>query len=32
MVSAALANPFRRNNCRIAEEDDLRAILSAVMS
>jgi alcohol dehydrogenase class IV len=30
MVSAALANPFRRNSCRIAEEDDLRAILSAV--
>jgi alcohol dehydrogenase class IV len=32
MVSAALANPFRRNNCRIAEEDDLRAILSDVVS
>jgi alcohol dehydrogenase class IV len=32
MVSAALANPFRRNNCRIAEEDDLRAILSVVVS
>jgi alcohol dehydrogenase class IV len=32
MVSAALANPFRRNNCRIAEEDDLRAILSAVVA
>jgi alcohol dehydrogenase class IV len=30
MVSAAMANPFRRNNCRIAEEDDLRAILSDV--
>jgi alcohol dehydrogenase class IV len=32
MVSAALANPFRRNNCRLAEDDDLRAMLSAVVS
>jgi alcohol dehydrogenase class IV len=32
MVSAALANPFRRNNCRLAEETDLRAILAAVQS
>lgn len=29
MVSAALANPFRANNCRVAEADDLRGILGS---
>lgn len=29
MIRAALANPFRRNNRRLAEERDLRAILAA---
>jgi alcohol dehydrogenase class IV len=29
MVGAALANPFRENNCRLAQEADLRSILSA---
>jgi alcohol dehydrogenase class IV len=29
MVAAALANPFRQNNCRPAGEEDLRAILAA---
>ncbi len=29
MVAAAMANPFRVNNCRVASEDELRAILAA---
>jgi alcohol dehydrogenase class IV len=32
MVSAALANPFRANNRRLAEEADLRAIVSGALS
>jgi alcohol dehydrogenase class IV len=29
MVAAALANPFRQNNCRLASESDLREMLAA---
>lgn len=29
MVAAALANPFRQNNCRPASEDELREILAS---
>jgi alcohol dehydrogenase class IV len=31
MVSAAMVNPFRANNCRLADEHDLRAILAAAV-